>query len=1137
MKAIAVLLTGLLLLATIGTHGARAELAVERASRPGDCWNDLPPGRAGAIVRADTSWYGDYQVIGDEYYARSSSSKLDVMWTFDRGNGPTDDPRRIYNGEGWKARDFTLNTVLDFRAIDSTLDLGPGVPPPIIAGQRSLWVGADKLQADSLCWKGGPGYGNNWCQRVVSRALAYNGNGDVVLSFKYFNQSETCFDGTQVYLMRADDTELLLNPAGLGACPENPAFEERGGFTDSLGHYSNPAFYTRTISRAEIGDAQEIRIIIEFASDGGWSDEDAKYTTTWGPFGADDLTITGGGINESYDFENGLGDWTPGACAPKGHQVDIVDVGCYTILDPCHCRLRGNILEMHEGLCDAGTHPVGQHVWVESPICDFGDTYPKTVFMDFDLYAELPQENGVLIRPGWKYYPWVCDLTGAIGWSPRIGQSAYNYFGADPNCSTWRYGGTEVTSGTPIPRTAEKVIALIELLGDCSAFSIANCSGETNATPLFDNIVVGKTAWVRVPVIAADIGGLFQDVGSYPSDLFDPRAPGPINTSLDRYPDDPGKPDKAGDSLVVTGPLPGNDPNLRWEARLWFRVAKRAVFQSDRAGGVTTRYKIWKDRVCDGKRIDRPVRPEFTWGWMDSVQYGSLVYRNKFLSCFREDDDDFVGEGNPENEILWDDAFFPGAQIEYFVTSNYVNTPGVFYCYPDTAGRFFCEVEVLPGCRLARVPGCGGVGSDYCVYHPATLYIDAHNRGSQFFIENALRTILNGLDRCLDEHGCPIPKDRNWDRYDYDNSCACFNVPFARGAITGSDNGMTLKQLLGYRAIIMNTGSYEAGTGQDRDFELLSEWLQSPLCDANANRQVFLFNGDKAGEILDNYEHGQVLLNDLLGAVLLCDAFNGSTLDPDCGAEEDAYCVRWLPAEGGRFGTELDVDAYGNACPDKYGFNVYSPTGTGVGNRYYEADGGGGKIMHYGQIVNEELGLSNYRTVLDGVSWDHMTKRSPGGVPDFCPRDVPSGIEAVISEIGAAMKWGFGVGDYGGIPKYVSVQQMAQCFGAWPLPGDVGEGTAGSALVNRLYPGEPNPFNPRTTLKFSLAQNGAIDIRIYDVNGRLVKTLVDGTMDAGSHSAVWDGTDDQGHRVGSGIFWAQMKAGSYVSNKKLVLLK
>ncbi len=574
---------------------------------------------------------------------------------------------------------------------------------------------------------------------------------------------------------------------------------------------------------------------------------------------------------------------------------------------------------------------------------------------------------------------------------------------------------------------------------------------------------------------------------------------------------------------------------------MWWRVAQRSPFNSDKANGADTRYKIWKTRVSKGFAIDRPYKPQFTWGWMDSVQNGSIPLRNKFKSDYRENDTPgFQGEGNPETEMLWDDVFFPGTRIEYFVTSNYVGTPTTLYYLPDTTGQFYFEVEVLPGNHVAKVANCGGTGLNYCVYHPATLYIDAYNGGSQFYIENALRTILNGYQPCTEENGCKIPPDRNWDRYDYFDSASNFNVPFSRGTVAGSNNGMTLNQILGYRAILTNAGTIGSGNMEDQDFVLFDDWLSSALCNANVNRQLLVFNGDQIGQMLmnPNFPYANNFISNTLGASLFCDAFNGFSDDPDCAPEETAYCVRWLPVQGGPFGTASDVDLYGSYCPNKYGFNVYSQAGTGIGNRYYSADGGT-KQMQYAQVTNQNLsGNANWRTIIDGGSWHHMTQRNATGVPDFCPRDTPSIVAGSLSEIGAAMKWGFGVADYSGIPKLTSVEEIARCQGTWTtIPSEVGDDTAGSLNVNRLYQNTPNPFNPRTQIKFSLAQSGPVQISIFDVNGRLVKTLVNGTRTAGTYTEVWDGTNDLGKKVGSGVYWSQMKAGSFVSNKKMVILK
>jgi hypothetical protein len=209
-----------------------------------------------------------------------------------------------------------------------------------------------------------------------------------------------------------------------------------------------------------------------------------------------------------------------------------------------------------------------------------------------------------------------------------------------------------------------------------------------------------------------------------------------------------------------------------------------------------------------------------------------------------------------------------------------------------------------------------------------------------------------------------------------------------------------------------------------------------------------------------------------------------------------------------------------------------------MGNRYYSAEDGS-KEMAYAQVCNEDLSADmNYRTILDGVSWHHMTRRDPNASdPDeLCPRGTVSIIEGMLSEMGAALRWGFGISENEAIPRLVSADALADCQGTGQYPNDVGDGPL-SIRVNRLYQNEPNPFNPDTRIRFSLAEASRAVIVIYDLAGRVVKTVFDASVDPGPHSVVWDGTDDAGRRVGSGVYWMQMKAGTYSSNKKMVILK
>jgi hypothetical protein len=83
----------------------------------------------------------------------------------------------------------------------------------------------------------------------------------------------------------------------------------------------------------------------------------------------------------------------------------------------------------------------------------------------------------------------------------------------------------------------------------------------------------------------------------------------------------------------------------------------------------------------------------------------------------------------------------------------------------------------------------------------------------------------------------------------------------------------------------------------------------------------------------------------------------------------------------------------------------------------------------------------------------------------------------------------------------------------------------------------PNPFNPKTVISYDLPQTSQVQLVIYDVAGRVVRTLVDGQRPAGSHGAEWDGRDDGGRPVGSGIYFYAMRAGAWQSQKRLTLLK
>ncbi len=89
----------------------------------------------------------------------------------------------------------------------------------------------------------------------------------------------------------------------------------------------------------------------------------------------------------------------------------------------------------------------------------------------------------------------------------------------------------------------------------------------------------------------------------------------------------------------------------------------------------------------------------------------------------------------------------------------------------------------------------------------------------------------------------------------------------------------------------------------------------------------------------------------------------------------------------------------------------------------------------------------------------------------------------------------------------------------------------------QLQPAAPNPFNPQTVLEFSIPAAGDVDLVIYDVSGRLVHHLVQGMQTAGTHSVTWQGVDDQGRRLASGVYFARFVAAGISQTQRLVLVK
>lgn len=114
---------------------------------------------------------------------------------------------------------------------------------------------------------------------------------------------------------------------------------------------------------------------------------------------------------------------------------------------------------------------------------------------------------------------------------------------------------------------------------------------------------------------------------------------------------------------------------------------------------------------------------------------------------------------------------------------------------------------------------------------------------------------------------------------------------------------------------------------------------------------------------------------------------------------------------------------------------------------------------------------------------------------------------------------------------------ITEDFAAGTASADTFTFTTPAPDAVQLYHNFPNPFNPATTIPYDLPEDAFVTIRIYNVLGQEVRMLINDAQTAGFREVVWDGTDNAGHEVGSGIYFCRLTTGGIVRTRKMVFVK
>ena len=1060
--------------------------------------SDLPRSQVFRVATAGTTFFGGTVWAADSMRWEAFENGV---WTFDSGVGsslipvggpgslsaptsswvnPFKHPGLHATMEGWVGFDNTFTSTPYFRRLTasdprwgSNVCVGAGAG---LGGNASFWAGVFPEEANALCYGAGQGYGNAW-RVCIEHGFNYQGD-ELLLQFNYRNETEPDFDYTTVYCDTSGEGDDVEVYSITGSRSELKILGlDRG--------YSLPVI------------PKPIKIKFCVASDGAWSDQDGLFPTSCGAFAVDDIRVAGVGINYFTDFESSDGGWTitPPEEGLGGEWSNLYHLSNLpSPMTPCTCALSESVLAFPN---DNNQHGNFQDNLAASPWIDLRANGKEGMYgkvVRASIYADLPLLNYVFARVYAQWYPETCLRSGKLITSPWTSSGFVYDFGGTPVCSA-PGNPVDIDLSAVVPPAAEQMRVALGCVSYCRFF--AACTQVSNTTPWFDNVSVGVYGETGVPFIATDELGRAQD--SFPQNGgLQSNAPGRIDANNIQGDVRPENGTTLGDTLVVMGGV-GNA-----EVYVHFKVRPGP-------GVNVANFNAWYN-----KHAASPVDASFRRARMDSAEYGgSGPISGRWMTAYHEADPNFVGNDRQTapndispiggqwrlaNDIFPDNLFCAGTRIDYLYTANEVGNPQ--YWRDPATGSY--EVEIQPSSFNA-------INSYNC-----TLYVDHFNRGAQTAIEAALGSVVG--------FGSNNVENTKWDRYDVN---AAASQQASLGRPLSSDYGVTLTQLITYANVLWDSGDLNAFNLTKEDADIINPCLTN----LNFDNRNYYFSGN--GIVYSAIHEGasepsaRRLFEDLAGVTLQTNCSSGSFASGNCpsaGSPVDmSVCVNLDPVAGAVVANNpvrsVSHLAQGNGCPEQRSFDVLTlltpDFGVSRGDERYSSVV---KSANFASVTTDAApsGTLHYRIVTDGLSVYY--RRDQGTPCDFAL----GGTTAITERIRE-------------VSTYLSMAAENNCHdpaGAVGLPTPILESKP------ELGHFTPNPLTigAQGEIHFSLPGPGKATLEIFDLQGRLVKTLFNGSGKAGDNEVTWDGTDDSGRYVANGIYFYRLHASGEDTAKKLVIV-
>jgi flagellar hook capping protein FlgD len=299
--------------------------------------------------------------------------------------------------------------------------------------------------------------------------------------------------------------------------------------------------------------------------------------------------------------------------------------------------------------------------------------------------------------------------------------------------------------------------------------------------------------------------------------------------------------------------------------------------------------------------------------------------------------------------------------------------------------------------------------------------------------------------------------------------------------------GVSASTLGVYSAIVWDVGDRSSSTLAAEDQQLLQSWNKLP----GGNRGLLLAGDNLAYDLATNGQDIGTFLTCALGASFLRDVW------------EDAPQDSLQPVTKGAAGTRIASESFplDGTCPllNRFDALQVSPCG-------------GAKARPWITYPNALIASVEERDSV-GVVADSSRSVLLG----FSLETVPS-----VSRLNYLL--------------YRTLVNEFEVPGCYVATG-VDESASSGSPRARLYNAAPNPFNPWTSIRFSLAHPARVRLLIFDVSGAMVRSLADRAMPAGEYHVTWDGTNDRGRPLASGAYFYRLEADRQVEAKKLILLR